>query len=367
MLGGLASYGSDSESDGESNSPPTKTTTLPAPASKPAPKAPDAKSSTGLALPPPKKRRDGPIRITVEAPKFEDEDGDSEERAAKKPRTAPTLGGNTKGAGSSSLFAALPAPKNATPVAPQPTRVLGGGGGPALSFSSVPSTTSQHAASEEKATANGLFLPPSMAKGKAKEALPTVAAAPAVDFFSLGAAPSAAPAVSAAPDASPGSSVTLLSAPDVKDFEPPAPTPYDPYPGYYQLPSGEWKAHDPKVYQKFLRQLTSGVDVQTDNQTKSEAKEFAERSGDNMATFDPTEELRKGQIAERERKKAITATPAGAPAVPRMKVQKATGLARTRHQLSTLLTEAYENREALEEKIAQGKRNRKEAGTKYGF
>jgi len=53
--------------------------------------------------------------------------------------------------------------------------------------------------------------------------------------------------------------------------------------------------------------------------------------------------------------------------MPRMKVQKATGLARTRHQLSTLLTEAYENREALEEKIAQGKRNRKEAGTKYGF
>jgi hypothetical protein len=31
-----------------------------------------------------------------------------------------------------------------------------------------------------------------------------------------------------------------------------------------------------------------------------------------------------------------------------------------------MLTEAYTNREALEEKIAQGKRNRKEAGNKYG-
>jgi proline-rich protein PRCC len=41
--------------------------------------------------------------------------------------------------------------------------------------------------------------------------------------------------------------------------------------------------------------------------------------------------------------------------------------ARTRHQLSALLTEAYENREALEEKIAQGRRNRKESGNKYGF
>jgi hypothetical protein len=42
------------------------------------------------------------------------------------------------------------------------------------------------------------------------------------------------------------------------------------------------------------------------------------------------------------------------------------GVARSRHQLSTLLKEAYENREALEERIAMGKRNRKEAGNKYG-
>lgn len=42
------------------------------------------------------------------------------------------------------------------------------------------------------------------------------------------------------------------------------------------------------------------------------------------------------------------------------------GRAKGRHQLSTLLTEAYQNREALEEKIAMGRRNRKEAGNKYG-
>ncbi len=42
------------------------------------------------------------------------------------------------------------------------------------------------------------------------------------------------------------------------------------------------------------------------------------------------------------------------------------GIARSRHQLSTLLRDAFENREALEEQIAQGKRNRKEAGNKYG-
>ena len=42
------------------------------------------------------------------------------------------------------------------------------------------------------------------------------------------------------------------------------------------------------------------------------------------------------------------------------------GIAKTRHQLATLLRDAYQNREALEEKIAEGRRNRKEAGNKYG-
>lgn len=43
------------------------------------------------------------------------------------------------------------------------------------------------------------------------------------------------------------------------------------------------------------------------------------------------------------------------------------GVARSRHQLATLLHEAYQNKEMLEEKIAEGKRNRKEAGNKYGM
>jgi len=46
---------------------------------------------------------------------------------------------------------------------------------------------------------------------------------------------------------------------------------------------------------------------------------------------------------------------------------KMSGVARSRHQLATLLNEAYQNREALEERIAEGRRNRKEAGNKYGM
>ncbi|CAE6433781.1 unnamed protein product [Rhizoctonia solani] len=308
MLGGLTSYGSDSEGEEETKqtTPPPNTTTTAVP------KNGDSKPSNGssLALPPPKKRRDGPVRITVEAPKFDDADDDSE-RAQKKPRT---LGSGTKGAGSSSLFSALPAPKNATPILPESKRVLGGGGGPALNFSTA-STTS----SDTQSTSNGLFLPPSMAKAKAqaKAPPPVIESTSAVDFFSLGptnAAPSI-PASNALQSTS--SSITLMSAPEVKEFEPPVPTLFDPYPGYYQLPSGEWAMHDPKYYKKVIEQLTSGPDLQTQN--KSEAREFAGSSREDMATFDPSEELRQGQIAELEKRKAITTTPADAPAVPRMK------------------------------------------------
>jgi len=51
----------------------------------------------------------------------------------------------------------------------------------------------------------------------------------------------------------------------------------------------------------------------------------------------------------------------------KMTASKMSGIAKTRHQLATLLRDAYQNRDALEERIAEGKRNRKEAGNKYGF
>ncbi|CCO26053.1 hypothetical protein BN14_00069 [Rhizoctonia solani AG-1 IB] len=175
MLGGLASYGSDSEGEEESKQT-THPTTLPKNGDS---KPPNSSVTSSLALPAPKKRRDGPVRITVEAPKFDDADDDSE-RAQKKPRT---LGAGTKGAGASSLFSALPAPKNATPILPEPKRVLGGGGGPALSFSTA-STTS----TGTQSTSNGLFLPPAMAKAKAqaKAPPPAIESTSSVDFFSLG-------------------------------------------------------------------------------------------------------------------------------------------------------------------------------------
>ncbi|KAF8758908.1 Mitotic checkpoint regulator, MAD2B-interacting [Rhizoctonia solani] len=273
MLGGLASYGSDSEGEEE-----TKQTTPP-------PKTGDSKSSNGslgssLALPPPKKRRDGPVRITVEAPKFDDADDNDSEQAQKKPRT---LGPGTKGAGSSSLFSALPAPKNATPILPEPKRVLGGGGGPALNFSTA-STTS----SDTQSTSNGLFLPPAMAKAKAQAKPPP----PAIESAPLNKCCAVLPTSGTAPSTS--SSITLMSAPEVKDFEPPVPTLFDPYPGYYQLPSGEWAMHDPKYYKKVIEQLTSGPDLQTGN--KSEAREFADSLRRTWLLSIPAKNFVKGRL-----------------------------------------------------------------------
>jgi proline-rich protein PRCC len=94
-------------------------------------------------------------------------------------------------------------------------------------------------------------------------------------------------------------------------------------------------------------------------------------------------EKAKKEVQEREEKKALTQGAGGEPAAPKMNIKvrsphfKTMGLnilivmqgskgARKRGQLSSLLAEAYQNREVLEEKIAEGRRNRKEAGNKYG-
>ena len=53
--------------------------------------------------------------------------------------------------------------------------------------------------------------------------------------------------------------------------------------------------------------------------------------------------------------------------LPTQAVGRTNGLAGKRHQLSALLQDAHSNRRALEDRIAENKRNKREAGTKYGF
>ncbi|OCH94940.1 hypothetical protein OBBRIDRAFT_800802 [Obba rivulosa] len=430
---GVEGYGSDDDSDNEQQ---VQTTTaqitsslaakfptpnkkssfsLPPPtnnSSKAASGAATSGPSTGLSLPPPKTKR--PKKIAIGLPTLPPEDGEKDESderpAAKKPRLE-------SGAGSSALLSMLPAPKNKAPVAPAQERVLGGGRGPGLVFStasarSTRTTRVEDAEDEEEITGQSEsisdttgailvekehplpFLPPHLAKGKANVSLEERHAPPRLpsshppqppasggDFFSLGSASATPPprsvsaSINPSPTVSSASSIPLIpgvsSAPKVDDFVPPEPTPEDPYPGYYMLPSGAWAAYDPDYYRTFYNRWKREYDAQVRALEKGTVKGFegVETQGVHEVNAQAEMERAKKEIQEREERKALTAGGADVAAAPKMNIKGAAlgGRARTRHQLSTLLTEAYQNREALEERIAQGRRNRKEAGNKYGF
>jgi hypothetical protein len=248
----------------------------------------------------------------------------------------------------------------------------------------------------------------SVEEGKAPpRPAPKVSAAPAVDFFSLGKSiriqilsiyilrsttgntsssqatfkPTPPPSIPSPPS----SSITLQplsSAPTIEDFTAPEPTPTDPYPGYYLLPSGTWAAHDPAYYKTFYDKWTKDYNAHVRALEKGSVRGFegydayappgSELGEGGLQEVDMSKEMEraKKEIKEREDRKALTggAAKEGQLVEPRMNIKgaKLGKMARGRHQLTTLLSEAYQNREALEERIAEGRRNRKEAGNKYG-
>lgn len=137
------------------------------------------------------------------------------------------------------------------------------------------------------------------------------------------------------------------------------------------MPSGQWAAYDPAYYKKFYDKWKKEYDAHVRALEKGVEKGFEGVEKEGAAEVNALEEMEKAkrEIQEREEKKALTAGGQHVQAAPRMNIKGAalSGRARSRHQLTSLLTEAYANREALEEKIAQGRKNRKEAGNKYGF
>jgi proline-rich protein PRCC len=172
---------SDNEYTPQSRSSPqqNKSTSL----SLPAPSNPSTSgSSIALALPAPKSKK-APKKITIELPslpkdEFTKED-DDEARPAKRPRT------ETRGAGSSTLFSMLPAPKLAAPAKAASERVLGSGKGPGLVFNNPPSRKAEDASdttfngdqqsiletTENEQPLSLPFMPASVRKGKANISL----------------------------------------------------------------------------------------------------------------------------------------------------------------------------------------------------
>ena len=192
----LVDYGSGSESGSEDEKP------IVTPKAAPVPLTPTAvvKTSAIAGLSPPKasingenarsasslpitrpRRRDGPVKITLEAPKRAPEDDEADTFLAR-----PSKRVKLEGAGSSSLMSMLPAPSSKAPL-PPPKK---GRNSAKVAFERklvldelLDLKDKQEDDSTTKETKATAFVPPSLIKGKAR--MEEKPAEPAVDFFSI--------------------------------------------------------------------------------------------------------------------------------------------------------------------------------------
>lgn len=398
----VAGYGSGSEDDSDSDAQVSQSTTHHASTSSepfltsqlPAPFTPkstvtsqrssnvtasDSKPAlAGLTLPAPRANK-GKKRIAIDLPALSQDETREEDiqPTAKKPRIG--------GSGSSSLFSMLPAPKKNGPIPVAPQRVLGGGKGPGLVFSNPRSQavtveevdeelegTVHHPESTTASHPSSIpFLPSSLGKGRknisVEDPTQSITRPKSIPKLSQSTTTTDASPSNLSASLGLGSSKvqinfpSVTSAPKVDDFLPPEPTPTDPYPGYYMLPSGKWAAYDTEYYQQFYKKWKADYDAHVRALEKNMEKGFEGAETGETHEVNAMREMEKAkvEIKEREEKKALTQGADGAPAAPKMNIKgaKLGGRARSRHQLTTLLTEAYENREALEQRIADGRRS----------
>lgn len=116
---------------------------------------------------------------------------------------------------------------------------------------------------------------------------------------------------------------TVSSAPQIEDFTPSEPTPADPYPGYYLLPTGSWAAYDPAYYKTFYDKWQSEYNAHVRALEKGMVKGFEglETAGAQEVNALAEMERAKKEIQEREEKKTLTQGASGAPAAPRMNIK----------------------------------------------
>ncbi|KAK4051396.1 hypothetical protein OIV83_002880 [Microbotryomycetes sp. JL201] len=393
---GAASKSSSSNASSSMSLPPPRSS-MTAATSAPAPST----SSTGAApsLPKPAvKKQKAPLRMVLDLPApgaassstSPAGDDDSREPVKKKLK----LGSSTGGGGLASL---LPQPKNIAPARPAGSTLGAGANSSGASLAMglpPPSTSTSNAGSGAGATEpSTAFVPYKVSnKGKAKASAPSVASAstdaaeedeeehrtPAVDFFGIGSVASTdassntkKPINAAAVSVGSNNFSAAPTVAEVKPPEPKKPTADDPYPGFTQLPSGEWVAKDQETYDKWMQALAQ----QQRQQAAQVPKGFEDSEVNKMGGIvDVTDEMQRAREAW-AKKPDILGRPGQAEAeaekekaLARLKVPAVgMGRARAKGQLSALLADAYSNRAELEERIAQAKANRKSAGNKYGF
>ena len=112
------------------------------------------------------------------------------------------------------------------------------------------------------------------------------------------------------------------AAPFLPTFEPPEPTPTDPYPGYYQLPSGAWAAYDPEYYAKFMKKWEIEYNSHLRALEKGPIKGFEGLEDVPVEEIDALKEMEKAkrEIQEREERKAVTRGAGGGPVAPKMNI-----------------------------------------------
>ncbi|GAA5993404.1 hypothetical protein JCM10908_002649 [Rhodotorula pacifica] len=414
---GLVDYGSDSGSDAEPTSAPPRSAAAPAPVTA---TATATKSTSFLNLPPPNsasaqsvapessttatataaapKRAlkggasgGGPRKILLDLPSVSHDNDD--EPASKRPKLA--LGKN--GAPLTGLAAMLPKPKNEArpppppPSAPKPSPSTASAGPSRLEALLGLNKSEQDAASSSPregplagaGRGGGMLLPPSLAakakrKAAAAAAAPAApATAPAADFFGISTVASSSSSSAALPSSS-RTSLSVSSAPSFSaapfvsssSKQQPAavpssatPTASDPYPGFTQLPSGEWVAKDQETYERWMAyQQSQAAGMVAEG---LDEKDLAQKGG--LIEVDEAQRARDAWAKRPDQVVGGKADGHKSAATVKGIPSQLSGSAKRKHQLSSLLAAAHDNRAELEERIAQARQNRKSGSNKYGF
>ncbi|GAA95129.1 uncharacterized protein L969DRAFT_18850 [Mixia osmundae IAM 14324] len=353
-MAGLVSYGSDSDdSDHEQPAPP--------PVNAPAASSTAPKQD----MPLPKSKRKGPVKIMLDLP-----DPSSPAKEEPAPKRAKLDFGRLSG--KSGLASMLPAPKAsttqsvATPSASTARPVGSLIDAPEGDESGVAALDeiAQPEPAAAAATTTTSFVP-----HKVKSKLPPPKpAAPVVDFFSLG----AAEAVRTTTESVEATRATAIKAAPVLEDKPvpnyyatlPPPSATDPYPGFYLKKDGKtWAAKEPEAWLEWSRM--NGW-VEADQSSSATPKEF-DTTDEDVSEVKADDALIQARL-EKARKKLLNPHKEEKPK-EEQQAQPKRGMhrARERGQLTALLAEAVDNREALEERIAQAKATKRSSGSRYGF
>lgn len=322
-------------------------------------------SASRMGLPPPRAsapRRARVIHVDTSVP-----DADADAAAADAPKPAPKPAAKSDGA-PHSLLSMLPAPSAAARPAP-----------PAPAPEDDDDDDSRAPAHDTPARDNEGFramlglAPRERAAPKAEAAVPTKAER-------LAAAEEAAAAAAAAPLAQPqaraptSSAATLSAAPDVSDREPtpPPPPPPEAYRGWHQDPDGTWVPVTPEAHAVYAQWLAENAEPPPlEEQDIGTQRQFARH--DVVAALDADAEMHAHWDA---RPSARASGPAPGATKPDMTAQLSERLqsdrltnvrARTRGQLTSLIVQAQEKRQVLEERWAHGRHKMRENKKRYGF